>query len=230
MLAIEIHGRSHDNKLLYDDQKETSGKLDYNVNKMSKNLVVLIHGWGNNGSSAFFPELKKYLKSKGYLVESPDLPESPNQKYGQSFNDIRKILDQTKITSISLLGHSSGGYLAAKIAEHYKIDQLVLIAPTCPSSEFSNTRITEIQNWLDGEALHNYMDFHSSPIDFTKLVKNTNKISLLFGLKDPYIDEANRKYYISRLNGKAEIMIFDHYGHMGEDEVVNELPELRNIF
>ena len=85
--------------------------------------VVLVHGFSEDGT--VWENQVEYLKNKFQLI-IPDLPGS-----GQSpLNDanwsmeyfaecIRSILDKENITTVHMIGHSMGGYIALAFADAY---------------------------------------------------------------------------------------------------------------
>lgn len=105
-----------------------------------KGTIVILHGWGSlvSGQKRFW-KVKEILESKGYTVFTPDLPgfgENTLQKEALTFEDyvsyvgrfVKKVMNQTKVKKIILIGHSFGGRIAIRFtAQHPKlIDKLIL--------------------------------------------------------------------------------------------------------
>jgi pimeloyl-ACP methyl ester carboxylesterase len=90
--------------------------------------VVLVHGFSEDGT--VWENQAKYLKNKFQLI-IPDLPGSGHSSpfdYAQGDANwsmeyfaecIRAILDQEKISTVSMIGHSMGGYITLAFAEAY---------------------------------------------------------------------------------------------------------------
>jgi len=103
--------------------------------------VVILHGWGSN--SLRWQRVKELLEERGIEVLIFDLPgfgntPSPDKPWGRAdyINWIFQRVKERNWQKFSLLGHSFGGGLAAKIAANssaYKsygqLEKLILCAP-----------------------------------------------------------------------------------------------------
>ncbi len=185
--------------------------------------ALLIHGYGNKGTDAFFPKLSQYLNGKKFSVESPSLPIVSTNGYNDSMQPLRDIAVDKHISLI--VGHSSGCYLALKFAEANKVDNLILVAPQI-SANFWGKQYTE--NILkdfgqqDGEQ---YIEFHSHDIDFTKVESNTSKVTIIRGSLDPYIP----KEFVETIQKNlphSRYLELEGRKHMGVDDGCMELPEI----
>jgi pimeloyl-ACP methyl ester carboxylesterase len=183
-----------------------------------KNIVLLIHGWGGNSSTSFYLEICNDLKKSGFEVVTIDLPNSYNQSFNLSYTSVENIIQKFKGLNINIIAHSSGGYLACKIAENYILDKVLLIAPASPSIQWSKKRTDDVDNWLKDDTLKNYIDYHSKEIDLASVRKNIEHLEIIFGLDDPYIDETNRDYYIRGIENFEKLYIFEEVGHMTGQE------------
>lgn len=90
---------------------------------MKKNIIIL-HGWGLNGSK--YSELEKVLQKKGYEVFAPDLPgfgsealKSKSMKLDDYVDFVKEYIKKNDIKDIVLIGHSFGGRVCVKFAWMY---------------------------------------------------------------------------------------------------------------
>ncbi|MDQ8201790.1 alpha/beta hydrolase [Pelagicoccus sp. SDUM812003] len=99
--------------------------------------VLLLHG--KNFSGSYFEETAKALVEQGYRVVMPDQvgfgKSSKPQNYAYSFHQLalntKRLLEELKIESVHVLGHSMGGMIARRFALMYpeSTDTLTLLNP-----------------------------------------------------------------------------------------------------
>lgn len=98
-----------------------------------KQPIIILHGWGLNGSK--YNQLLKILKNKGFDVYSPDLPGfgqepliSESMKLDDYIEFIDKYIKRNKIENPILIGHSFGGRIALKYGWEYpeKVSKIIL--------------------------------------------------------------------------------------------------------
>lgn len=102
------------------------------IGKSKKNLILL-HG-ANFGWGQWYPNIKEL--SKNFTVYAIDMPNSGFSTKKKNFSVyklwpeiLKKFIKINNIRKISLLGHSTGAWSAAKYASENKVQKLVLISP-----------------------------------------------------------------------------------------------------
>ena len=193
-----------------------------------KEDVLILHGWEGSSKTDFIPELKKDLEEKGYNAYAFDAPNTDEPDFGEWFKFIEDKIKENRLENFNLIGHSMGGHLALKFAEKYKVNKLILVAPVGakPSKEYFD----QFNGVLSGEELEIFKKYQDRNIDDKKIKKNAKDIYFLFGEKDIWITEEIRNFYSKKFDGSAKINLFSEKGHMSEDEGVEKLPELENLF
>lgn len=103
----------------------------------AKRTIVLLHGKNFNG--AYYVEVAKFLRDRGYRVIIPDQigfgKSSKPRHYQFSFQELAvhtfALLNTLETNKISLWGHSMGGMLATRFALMYpdKVEKLYLVNP-----------------------------------------------------------------------------------------------------
>ncbi|HEY6130769.1 MAG TPA: YqiA/YcfP family alpha/beta fold hydrolase [Halioglobus sp.] len=92
------------------------------------NLIIHVHGFLSASEAERVSALRKYIHAKGLYVDviSPQLPETPKA----AIDAIEKIIadENSNRDSISLIGHSLGGYFSTYIASKNQI-KAVLVNP-----------------------------------------------------------------------------------------------------
>lgn len=195
---------------------------------MTEEKVLILHGWEDDSKKGFIPELVKTLTDKGYSAIAIDLPNTNTPKFEEWFdftnNEIKKINSE----NLNIVGHSMGGLLALKLAEKYKLNKLVLVAPlgSKPSKEYFDS----IGKDLTKEELEIYKKYQDRDININKIKENVKEIVFIFGKKDPWVNEDIRNFYSTEFKDVAEINVFDNYAHMSESEGVKKLEEVENLF
>lgn len=95
--------------------------------------ILILHGWGKKGSD--YIELENDLKSKGFVVYSPDLPGFGKAALIHSVmvldDYVRYVLDlikEKKYKKVVLVGHSFGGRISAKLSALHPefVEKLIL--------------------------------------------------------------------------------------------------------
>jgi len=112
--------------------------FDVNINYIVEgegDTVLLLHGWGSN-LTLFNGIIKNLSKTrKVYALDFPGFGDSEEPK--ESWNTdkytemVIRFVEQNKITTLSLLGHSFGGRIIIKMANKkdlsFKIDKIILV-------------------------------------------------------------------------------------------------------
>lgn len=111
--------------------------MDVRPEKANGKTIVLLHGKNFNGY--YFEETARVLQKNGYRVIMPDQigfgKSSKPKQYQYSFQQLaentKSIMDELKISSFAVVGHSMGGMLATKMAVMYpnNVEKLILANP-----------------------------------------------------------------------------------------------------
>ncbi|MEM4166387.1 MAG: alpha/beta fold hydrolase [Candidatus Bilamarchaeaceae archaeon] len=93
--------------------------------------MLILHGWGANSESNWFPWLKKTLEKKGITVYAPDLPNSIWPNADEWINKIKKTASPFD-NSLSIVGHSLGTVAALRTLETLdkkeKVERVILVS------------------------------------------------------------------------------------------------------
>ncbi len=126
------------NKIPGSIYKAQVGKFTLNYLKAGSGPpLILIHGI-NIGWGQWYPNLEHLSKANTiYALDLPGAGNSSRVNYSvinwisDYVETIERFVSQTGIGKVSLVGHSSGGWMALKIAErkNIPIDKMILISP-----------------------------------------------------------------------------------------------------
>lgn len=177
--------------------------------------AIIIHGWGAEPSSDWFPFLKKELSNKKYEVLVPEMPNADEPSL-DSWVDTLKKLDVDESTC--LIGHSIG----CRTILHYlqdsdKVKKVILVAPWLNINEEN----------LEDEELEIAKPWVDDVLDFDK-IKNKAEFVVVYSENDPFHLMGDVKKLIEVLN--AEEINLGEKGHINKEDGVTELPELLRFF
>jgi pimeloyl-ACP methyl ester carboxylesterase len=115
--------------------------------------VVFFHGYCE--TSFIWKEFKNYLarRNRVITIDLPGFGKSPRLNYAFSLKDIaaeiKQVLDEKRISSFVLIGHSLGGYIALAFAKQFPFAVKGLglfhssIFPDTPEKKESRTKLIE---------------------------------------------------------------------------------------
>lgn len=153
-----------------------------------KNHVVIIHGWGADSSSNWFPWLAAELRKRNYDVTVPDFPNTQNPKVEEWLEYFRSCapLARPDKASVSrqakglqlqdtiLVGHSLGCPFILRFLESLKNKEKIKAAFLVSAFD-RDLGIPEIRN------------FTEKPFDWKKIKKASEKFYVINSDNDPYI-------------------------------------------
>jgi pimeloyl-ACP methyl ester carboxylesterase len=121
--------------------------------------IMLLHGKNFNG--AYWEQTAKALTQKGYRVIIPDQigfgKSTKPAHYQYSFHDLaantKRILEELKITKITVLGHSMGGMVASRFAIMYPetIEKFILLNPLGLEDYKLKVPYQSVDKWYQSE-------------------------------------------------------------------------------
>src|SRR3989344_4759388 len=179
--------------------------------------VFIVHGWGGSPEGDWIPWLAGQLKSKGYEVVTPEMPDADSPKITSWVNKLKGVVGKLENSDI-LIGHSIGCQTILRFLEALdngkKAEKDIFVAPWVKLANLSGDEEWKIAKpWLE------------MPINFNKVKNKAKSFIALFSDNDPWVPlKENVKVFREKLNPK--IAILKNKGHFSEDEGVKELPEI----
>lgn len=218
-------------------------------------LVVLLHGWGQN--IKMMEPLVKALKSKKVLIiDLPGFGESDEPSFVWSIENyadfVNKIVTDLGYEKCSLIGHSFGGKIALVYASKYKVDKLMVLAsPFKPEVKSDNLKVKLLKFMKNIPVLKGTIEFakkHMGSTDYRNasgvmrdiLVKHVNlDISnclknitspclIVWGDNDTTVDVSNA-YELEKLINDSGVVILKgtHYAYL---ENLNQMLNIIRSF
>ena len=179
--------------------------------------VFIVHGWGGSPEGDWIPLLAGQLKSKGYEVITPEMPDADNPKITSWVNKLKVVVGKLENSDI-LIGHSIGCQTILRFLETLdngkKAAKVVFVAPWMKLANLSSDDEWEIAKpWLE------------TPIDFSNIKNKAKSFVALFSDNDEWVPlEENVKIFREKLNSK--VVILKNKGHFDESSGIKELPEI----
>jgi len=196
--------------------------------------VFIVHYWGGNPRSCWYPWLKKELEAKGYKVIVPLMPDTENPKIDRWVAKLKSVVGKLDENTF-FIGHSVGcqtilRYLESenkmgktrndkKINDAKKIGGILFVAPwlTLSPAVMDSKKESKIAKpWL------------SKKIDFSKTTSTTKNITAIFSRRDPYVPLENVKLFKELLNAKT--LIEKNKGHFDDDSETEKVPVILKYF
>ncbi len=192
---------------------------EWKVGNGNKPNFLILHGYKGHANRNFIPWLKTELENQGYLVNSPQLPNTDHPKEAEQ---VKFVLENCDINSNTVIvGHSLGGILAMKVLQKYNkpVKGLVLIAPA----------IEPKFNKYDSRPFWN--DFSWDDLDYTKLQQLSSVRKVLSDKA-----EAHREEYLKYLSQKINADLIsvnahkEHFCGLEEPHILSSLSTSIKVF
>ena len=171
--------------------------------------VFIVHGYDATPNDNWFPWLKKELETKGFKVESPQMPEADHPTLDKWLAHLKKTIGDCDEDTF-LVGHSLGTITILRFLENLpknqKIGGVVLVGGFSESLGF--------------EPLET---FTQKPLDYEKVKKSVNKIVAIHSTDDPSVPYRFSEIIRDKL--KAELITLCGAGHINWKSKYFELPQ-----
>jgi len=181
--------------------------------------VFIIHGYGADSESNWFPWLKEQLEERGFVVQVPSLPNTDFPIIKEWVSALSKLIGKPDEDTY-LVGHSLGCQVIMRYLEraNAKVGGILFVA--CPLT--TNRMLMQEEQEILGPWL-------TTPINFDKVKNSANKIISIFSDNDPLVPLDDGRTLKDKLNSK--IVILKHKGHIMDfvcPPVLEEFLKLAN--
>lgn len=183
---------------------------------MTIKKAVLIHGTDGGPEEIWLPWMTEELKSRGYEVFAPTMPNNhtPNRKTYENF------LRQSgwDFTDNVLVGHSSG---ATTILNLLSSDWFPRVNTVVLAGTFLNEKLLAGVEWYEPGQFDNlFLEKYDSEVIKAK----ANNFVFVHGSNDPYCDIDDARELCEKLNG--EFITIENGLHLSSSWCSKELPGL----
>lgn len=157
--------------------------------------AVIIHGWGGNSQSNWFPWLKTELEKQEFRVSVPDFPNTEYPILSEWLDHCKSNITVDEETI--LIGHSLGVSFILRFLE--QLDSQIKAAFLVAGFERS-LNIPEVENFVH------------EPFDWQKIKKACRKFFVINSDNDPYIPLSIAHELAKKLD--AKLFIEHNEGHL----------------
>jgi hypothetical protein len=174
--------------------------------------VIIVHGWAGNPKQAWFPWIEKELKTKGFEVIIPKMPNTLAPKIDEWVEHLSKTvgkLDKDTFFIARSIGCQTIMRYLEKIKE--KAGGCVFVGPW-----FTLTGIDDEEDYAIAKP------WLEIPIDFKKVKETCKQFTCIFSDDDPFVPVENAKMFKKKIGAKT--IMLTGYGHFGDDEKITKLP------
>lgn len=172
--------------------------------------AIIVHCWEGTPEYCWYPQTKKELEEKGFIVAVPEMPETMLPKLSAWLPKLRDVAESPD-EDLFLIGHSLGcitifRYLEL-LGEHQKVGGVVLIA-----------------GFTDDLGYEELTNFFVEPIDFEKIKSKANHFVAINSDNDPYVDVKYGDILKERLGAK---LIIKH--EMDHFSAITSFPDVSEV-
>jgi uncharacterized protein len=177
--------------------------------------VFIVHGWGANPKSDWYPWLAKMLFDRGIEVFVPKMPNTEEPHISTWVPYLAKVVGKADENTY-FVGHSIGCQAIMRYVESLKGDTKV--GGAFFVAGWFSLRESSLETDVDKAIAK---DWTSSPIDLKK-VKSKIPVSVAcFSDNDPYVKVAQSKIFEEALG--SSIIVHPNRGHFTYEDGVTEL-------
>lgn len=155
-------------------QDLTMAYMDAQPVKPNGKTVLLLHG--KNFSAAYWQQTATDLNKEGYRVIMPDQigfgksskPTNIQYTFQLLAQNTKVVLDQLKVTKVTVLGHSMGGMLATRFALMYPdvVEKLILENPIGLEDWKTVVPYQSVDDWYTAELKQDYQKMKEYQLKF----------------------------------------------------------------
>ena len=184
-------------------------------------MIVYIHGFGSSGESNKAVIFKDFFKTIGEKCIAPSLSYIPDLAV-QTLEELVNACDEKWY----VIGSSLGGYYATYLAQHARVEKVVLINPSVDPKKTLRRVLGEAHHYYDGSYFA-WNETHLSMLERfeTNVDAYKEKFMVLLQTGDEVLDyrEAVAKYAGSEV-------IVEEGGEHGFDGIERYLDKVRRFF
>ncbi len=179
--------------------------------------VFIIHGWDFNPSMNWYSSVADKLKSNGFDVIIPSMPDSHHPSISQWVSHLQSLVKEVDEETF-FIAHSIGSrtvmkFLESQVADGDSCGGVIFVGgwfnlskEATPDDEYKSIA----KPWL------------SMSLNFDNIKNKAKKFVAIFSDNDPYVPMNNISMFENNLG--ADVILESGMGHFDEDYGVKDLP------
>lgn len=221
------------------NKDESINAFDINP-KNSDRYLIFLHGFSQNITSnqALYESLTQTpfgilaIDYRGYGLN----PHSKHISETDIMHDIQasaKYLKEKGINHIGLVGHSFGGYMAAKTSNINNFDFQILVSPMLSLEFWLNNVLKNPKKYKLESLLIKYIprfkEQYPKTFEIDKhIIKNTTPTFVIHSKTDGYINTKRVNDFVNKIFNKKEYFLLPKGGHRMDENKINKITEILN--
>ena len=181
--------------------------------------VFIIHRWGADHSSDWYPWLKNKLEEKGFTTVVPDMPNTDEPGIKEWVEFLTQTVGagkQTAYRKTFFIGHSVGCQTILRYLESLKagvlVGGVVFVGGWLKLGGLTEEEATVVKPWIE------------TPIDFKKVKAHCPKFTAIFSNNDKWVPIENVELFKKKLG--SQVVLLPKRGHFMNEDGARELPEV----
>ncbi len=181
--------------------------------------VVIVHCWDGYPEYCWYPDTKKQLEEKGFIVTVPEMPDTHLPKLSSWLPKLSEVAGNPD-GNLYLVGHSLGCITILRYLESLKQDEkiggVILVAGFTDDLRDVDTIEDELQN------------FFQTPILWDKIKTKARNFVAIHSDDDPNVSLKYADVFKEKLG--AKLIIKNKMGHfsgeLGDPKSITSLPDV----
>jgi len=186
--------------------------------------ALILHGWGANPGMHWFPSEIGYLRSLGYEVQAPTMP----NKYNPHENDWLKVIENFAPDEESvLIGHSLGGTTILEYLEKsgQKVDKVVLVVtPIRFNDKLELGKSHSFKLYTEKVTTDCFLGLcrYEEIFDWGKIQSAANKFIIIYKKNDIRVPSEEGQFLAEKLGSGLTLVDGTDHGHMIDLDLINK--------
>lgn len=183
--------------------------------------AVILHRWGGNPESDWYPWLKRELETRGFEVLVPLAPNTDRPIIQERLEFLDQVMSHTDENTLFIC-HSIGCQTLMRYlgTHNKKVGQVIFVAGWFNLGEVLLEEGEEIKvlakPWIE------------TPLEFDQVKDNMQSLEVILSSNEPFgCVYENKNTFEERLG--ARVIILENKGHFTEDDGIIEIPEILDL-
>lgn len=173
--------------------------------------AIIIHGWDEKPTGQWLPWMKQELENIGWVVETPEMPNTKNPKLNEWMNTLQSLSPDEETL---LIGHSLGNALILRYLEN-------------PTINIRGAILVAAWDWLMEDIREYHETFFQTTFDYTEIKSKQIPITIINSTNDPYIDFEKSKLLAEKIG--AKFVGIENAGHFMARDGYTEFPKVLEV-
>jgi len=178
--------------------------------------IILVHRWDGKPESDWYPSVSESLKSEGFEVQIPEMPNTSEPKIEEWVNKLKEVVPNPDKETI-FIGHSMGCQTIMRYLEQLdkkvKMGKIIFVAPWFNLQNLENNESESIAKpWIE------------TPIDFDRVKAHLTNLTTIFSDNDPWVSLSDKEIFKNILD--AKIIVEHDKGHFTSEDNITEFSLL----